>query len=116
MRPLLQWLSMGLALAAGNSLTSAIDAFKRAVDIAPAYGEAHWNLALSLLRSGELARGFEEYEWRLALPAFRGDAPPSTPRWNGEDLAGKTLLVVAEQGLGDAIHFLRFARRSMRWP
>jgi len=102
--------NLGLALTASNALPAAIEALSHAVEIAPGYGEAHWNLALAALRHGDFVRGFREYEWRLALPAFRGAAPPSSPRWSGGDIAGRTLLVVAEQGLGDTLHFLRFAR------
>ena len=80
------------------------------IEVQPSYGEAHWNLALALLRQGDFEQGFREYEWRLAVTAFRGSASPPGPRWSGGDVAGKTLLVIAEQGLGDAIHFLRFAR------
>ncbi|HET9045699.1 MAG TPA: DUF5672 family protein [Casimicrobiaceae bacterium] len=104
------WSNVGLSLTATNALPAAIDAFSRAITIAPDHGEAHWNFALALLRSGDFTRGLREYEWRLRLPAFRGAAPPPTPRWTGDDVAGKTLLVIAEQGLGDTLHFLRFAR------
>ena len=105
------WNNLGLALTAANALPAAIDALSRAVTIAPAFGEAHWNLALALLRHGDFARGWREYEWRLALPALHDASFPRTPRWGGEDLRGKTLLVVAEQGLGDTLHFIRFAAR-----
>jgi len=104
------WSNLGLALSATNALDEAIDAFGRAISLAPSYGEAHWNLALALLRKGDYARGWHEYEWRLELPAFRGAPPPTTPRWRGANLRGKTLLLIAEQGLGDTLHFLRFAR------
>jgi len=103
------WSNLGLALTASGQLDDAIDALTRAVALAPDYGEAHWNLGLARLRSGDFARGWPEYEWRLALPAFRVPDSPAGPRWAGEDLAGKTLLVVAEQGLGDTLHFIRFA-------
>ncbi len=104
------WSNLGLALTAGNALPGAIEALSRAIGVAPDFGEAHWNLALALLRSGDFARGLREYEWRLRLPAFRGPPPPATPRWTGGGLRGRTLLAIAEQGLGDSLHFLRFAR------
>ncbi len=103
------WNNLGLALTAANALPAAIDALARAVTLAPTFGEAHWNLALALLRHGDYARGWREYEWRLKLPAFRDASFPRTPRWAGDDLRGKTLLVVAEQGLGDTLHFIRFS-------
>ncbi|MET0732501.1 MAG: DUF5672 family protein [Casimicrobiaceae bacterium] len=104
------WGNLGLSLTSTNALQDAIAAFSRAIEVQPGYGEAHWNLALALLRQGDFERGFREYEWRLAVTAFRRSAWPPGPRWSGGDVAGKTLLVIAEQGLGDAIHFLRFAR------
>jgi len=104
------WSNLGLALTASGQLDDAIDALSRAIALAPDYGEAHWNLGLALLRSGQFGRGWPEYEWRLALPAFQVPESPAGPRWTGEDPAGKTLLVVAEQGLGDTLHFIRFAR------
>lgn len=103
------WNNLGLALTAANALPAAIDALSQAVTLAPAFGEAHWNLALALLRHGDYARGWREYEWRLKLPAFHDASFPRTTPWMGNDLRGKTLLVVAEQGLGDTLHFIRFA-------
>jgi tetratricopeptide (TPR) repeat protein len=103
--------NLGLALLACNALPEAIDALRKAVTLRPDYGEAHWNLALALLANGEFAQGWREYEWRLALRKLGGAVPlPPAPRWTGEPLAGKRLLVTTEQGLGDALQFIRYAR------
>jgi hypothetical protein len=78
------------------------------VDLAPDYAEAHVNRALTRLHVGDWQRGWQEFEWRWrtadALP--RGLAQPW---WRGEPLAGRTILLYAEQGLGDTIQFIRFA-------
>jgi tetratricopeptide (TPR) repeat protein len=102
------WCNLGLALTGANRLTEAIDSLRRAIALRPDFAEAHWNLALALLAVGDFAVGWREYEWRLAIPRFAVPAP-STPRWTGEDASGKTLLLRAEQGLGDTLHFVRFA-------
>jgi tetratricopeptide (TPR) repeat protein len=104
------WNNLGLALQAINRIGDAIDAFRRAIAIAPGFAHAHWNLALALLANGEYHEGWQEYEWRLRLPELGGRAPAlPIPRWSGQSLAGKTLLLTAEQGIGDAVQFIRFA-------
>jgi tetratricopeptide (TPR) repeat protein len=63
------------------------------------------NRATALLAAGDLAQGFQQYEWRIGALQLE---EPSSPRWNGEALAGRTLLVLGEQGFGDVIQFARF--------
>ncbi|HVO89999.1 MAG TPA: DUF5672 family protein, partial [Casimicrobiaceae bacterium] len=103
------WSNLGLASMAQRDVDTAILAYRRAIGIAPDYAQAHWNLALALLAKGHYAEGWREYEWRLSIPEFRRHgAPLTTPRWHGESVTGKTVLITREQGLGDTLQFIRF--------
>ncbi|MDE2030123.1 MAG: tetratricopeptide repeat protein [Alphaproteobacteria bacterium] len=76
----------------------------RAIENKPVF---RYHEGMARLLAGDYARGWELYEARLELPqALR--IKPDCPRWQGEDLTGKKLLIVAEQGLGDAIQFCRY--------
>jgi Flp pilus assembly protein TadD len=81
--------------------------YRRALLLRPDDATLHVNLGIVLLLSGRLTEGWEEYEWRFRAGAAK--LPPcDRPQWNGEPLAGRTLLVRAEQGLGDTIQFCRY--------
>ncbi|MGB0670389.1 MAG: tetratricopeptide repeat protein [Rhodospirillales bacterium] len=87
----------------------ALAAFDQALKINPDYVDAHWDRSLCLLQKGDLALGFAEYDWRWKLP--RNPARRfAAPRWRGGDLAGKTIYLHQEQGFGDVIQFLRYAK------
>jgi Tfp pilus assembly protein PilF len=102
------WNNLGLSLQAANRLPESIAAYREALRVASDFAQAHWNLSLALLTVGQYAEGWREYEWRHRAQTF-GDAPSSpAPRWQGEDLAGRTLLLSTEQGMGDALQFVRF--------
>jgi tetratricopeptide (TPR) repeat protein len=87
----------------------AIEIGHKAVRLAPQSDEARYNLSLALLCAGRFDEGWEFYESRWNCQGFVGTMPPlSKPVWNGSDPAGKTILLRAEQGCGDAIQFARF--------
>ena len=105
------WNNLGLALHAQMELDAAIDAFRNALALAPAFAQARWNLALALLAAGRFAEGWHAYEARLEIVGFMPADLPATPRWDGLAPEGRTILLHAEQGLGDAIQFVRLARQ-----
>ncbi|MBP2315639.1 tetratricopeptide repeat protein [Azospirillum soli] len=93
---------------------NAIAAYRETLRLSPDHVGAHWNLSHALLRLGDYGSGWDEYEWRWRSPAMNGQHRPfPQPRWEGGDLTGKTILVHAEQGLGDALQFIRFLDRVM---
>jgi tetratricopeptide (TPR) repeat protein len=104
------WNNLGLALQSMNDARGAIEAFRRAINFKPDFAHAHWNLSLVLLLDGQFAQGWREYDWRLVLAeSGRGQHVYPGQAWNGAAPAGKTLLLYAEQGLGDALQFARYA-------
>ena len=77
--------------------------------LAPDSDRVIFNQALALLKSGNFVDGWNGFERRTRLPHFEFfRAQMHQPRWQGESLAGKTLLVWAEQGFGDTIQFCRY--------
>ncbi len=79
----------------------------------PQSPEIRWNLALCLLRQGRYREGWPLFEARWGLPQFRPLRPTfPQPQWRGEPLHGRTLLLHAEQGLGDTLQFIRLARHA----
>lgn len=83
---------------------------RQALALAPDFASAHWNLSLNLLLRGRYKEGWAEYEWRWRKPDFTSPCRHTdAPLWNGSPLAGRTILLHAEQGFGDAIQFVRYA-------
>jgi hypothetical protein len=87
----------------------AIPFLQRAIQLVPSAPTPNFNLAVCYLLTGDYARGWLQYEHRWNFEHLVGTLPKfEQPRWNGEDLKGKTILVCQEQGLGDVIQFSRF--------
>jgi tetratricopeptide (TPR) repeat protein len=96
----------GVSLAQ-RCLDEALRHYERAIEIQPGHHDARWNRALANLTLGNFRDGWVGYETRLERKSFR-EKCFRAPRWQGEDLVGKTVLVWAEQGLGDTIQFARY--------
>ncbi|MGA2254974.1 MAG: tetratricopeptide repeat protein [Thermoguttaceae bacterium] len=106
--------NLGIAWSEEGKLDEAVACYRRALALKPDYAEAHENYAHACLQVGDWQRGWLELEWRR-------QTKPCSPRrfiqplWNGESLAGKTILLHAEQGLGDTIQFVRYVPLVRRY-
>jgi tetratricopeptide (TPR) repeat protein len=98
----------GAACVAQGKLDDAVACYRRALQVQPDHAGAHWSLGLAYLLAGDWQRGWPENEWRWGKKESLPQRFPQ-PVWNGEPLAGKTILLHAEQGLGDTIQFVRYA-------
>lgn len=100
--------NIGMTRARQGRWDEALLWYERALAIRPDFPEAHRNRAFLWLADGDYERGWPEHEWRLRCRNHRGVSVPR-PAWKGEDIAGRTILLHAEQGLGDVVHFIRYA-------
>ncbi len=101
----------GIALMALRRPDEALASYDNAIALKPDYAEAHWNQALGFLLVGRFEPGWRQFEWRKRLKAPLGLRCYAQPPWLGvEDIAGKTLFIYWEQGLGDTIQFCRYAK------
>jgi tetratricopeptide (TPR) repeat protein len=105
----LAWNNLGNKLRHLGQFSQAIDAFRGAIAADSSYAYAHLNMALTLLLVGQNEEGLKEFEWRWLIGDAMADPSAfSRPRWDGSPLNGRRLLVHAEQGLGDTVHFIRY--------
>ncbi|MFC0400675.1 tetratricopeptide repeat protein [Paraburkholderia rhizosphaerae] len=105
------WNNLGVTLVDMKHHDEALQSYQRALALVPDAAEAHWNYSLCLLQMGRLEEGWPEYEWRWQRERTRASRRGfAQPLWLGEfPLAGKTILLHAEQGLGDTLQFCRYA-------
>lgn len=79
--------------------------YKKAIALDPNHPQPHLGYALSLFRDGELGEGYPHYEYRHLLQQEKITVQTVGSIWKNEDLSDKTILVQAEQGIGDEILF-----------
>lgn len=99
--------SLGHAYAGKLDFDKSLSSYEAAIGCDQSYATAHFNLGCIKLKQGDFETGWPEYEWRWKMPTFQPFNCPQ-PRWQGEDISDKTILVHTEQGNGDAIQFARF--------
>jgi hypothetical protein len=99
---------LGVALAAQGRFSEARPLYERCHAERPGHARVALSLGILRLATGDFAGGWPLYDLRLGFADFGAVVPPF-PRWEGQDLVGKTLLVGHEQGFGDMIMCARFA-------
>jgi tetratricopeptide (TPR) repeat protein len=100
--------NLGLVRYRQGRIAEAIQYFRGAIADGGTLPEIHWNLSHALLHTEAFAEGWKEFEWRWQLQGFQNLRERFTgPRWQGENIQGRRLLVWAEQGFGDVLMFVR---------
>ncbi|MBK9067904.1 MAG: tetratricopeptide repeat protein [Gemmatimonadetes bacterium] len=103
------WTELGDVLRELGRFPEAIAAYDEAIARDPAGACARWRRGLAHLALGHYAAGWEGYEWRWgAAEAGLEERAFTAPRWAGEPLAGRTILVYAEAGPGETLQFARY--------
>ncbi|MBL9080879.1 MAG: tetratricopeptide repeat protein [Planctomycetales bacterium] len=101
--------NLGIALMNQGLPNEAIAHYNQALYFVPDYPEPHLNRSLAWLSLADFDNGWVEYEWRWRGKHF-GPRNYKQPRWDGGDVSGRTVFVYAEQGLGDTLQFIRYAK------
>jgi Tfp pilus assembly protein PilF len=106
--------NLGLALEAEGRWDDAIAAYRGAIERQPGFAAARQNLARALLTVGELGEGWAQYRWRLLAQGVVNTAPDAAASRLAAALQGRQFALLAEQGVGDVLFFLRFAAELLR--
>ncbi len=105
------YLNLGIILKEQGKVVESIIALEQAVKLDPNHANALYNLGLALLLNGQLVAGFKNYEYRFQVNKNLAICKPNLkgkPYWQGEHIAGESLLICYEQGIGDSIQFIRY--------
>jgi tetratricopeptide (TPR) repeat protein len=112
--------NLGNALKDSGQLDAALKSYHRTVELKPDFAEAHKSLGFALLLKAQFADGWKEYSWRIRPPGalnYPVKQPPENPLFNRKldellpsNLQGMRIVLLKDQGLGDELFFLRFAR------
>jgi hypothetical protein len=101
--------NLGSLLQARGRWDEALACFDLALDIDPNCVSAHFNRGMTFLQTGDWLHGWAGFEYRFRLDK-QSQRAFLQPRWDCSPLAGRTILLWAEQGVGDMIHFIRYVR------
>ena len=101
--------NLGAALYALGRNGEAAAALEHALARRPGHPGIHLNYAMALLRLGRMREGWAEFEWRRRTEAYTSCQNLPCAEWRGEPLRGRTIVLHGEQGLGDSLHFVRYA-------
>ncbi len=101
--------NLAIVLRLQGCCDQAVIAYRDALRLQPDNPEIHWNLAISLLLQGKLQEGWPELEWRWDCKWARPRRDLAQRQWTGDDPAGRTILLHADEGFGDTIQFIRYA-------
>ena len=106
------WSSRGVALQELDQREAAMASFDQATALDSGHVNAYYNKSLALLSVGDYRKGWELHEWRWKRDDFPSPRRNFTqPLWLGDaSIAGKTILLHSEQGLGDTIQFCRYVK------
>ncbi|MBF0394328.1 MAG: glycosyltransferase, partial [Alphaproteobacteria bacterium] len=102
------YLNLGGALMRQNRLREAKEALTKARDMAPDYPEHGKNLGMCMMLMGEFVEGAKVYEQRMISQIDKVSRDYPQPLWDGGPLAGRTVFLYSEQGLGDTLNFVRY--------
>lgn len=100
--------NLGTVLKSQGKLEEALACYDRALQLRPDASETHKARAMTWIQQGKYLEGWKEYEWRWQCHDFH-PRKCRQPQWDGSPLAGRTILLHAEQGLGDILQFIRYA-------
>jgi tetratricopeptide (TPR) repeat protein len=101
--------NLGYVLKNLGRLDEALACVDQALVREPNYPLAHLNRATILFLRGQFQEAWTEHEWRWQTKEFGGPRAFRQPAWDGSSLAGRTILLYSEQGLGDTLQFIRYA-------
>lgn len=103
--------NLGVCYHWSRRVALAISCLEKLLDRVPDHAEGHFNHALALLAAGRFREGWLKYEWRFRKGKPIPERHKDIPRWEGQPLSGRRLLICCEQGYGDSIQFVRYAQQ-----
>jgi hypothetical protein len=99
---------IGLAYHDLGRVNEALEAYRESLALNPNEPEIHRSIAIAKLSAGQLAEGLYDFEVKHYQPWRKPIFQSGLPRWTGDDLADKTIIIAHEQGFGDSLQFCRF--------